>query len=200
MNYKRLRGALNQADCEKLEFAWLEARRQGYPLDTRIDIKPSKNIDAATGYEWALEDWNWLGGWCRRNVGVFYAVCTREAAPNKKVHGSGEHFHYIAHIGSEDLRAKLLTAWRKRRSGPREVSLRKADYEDRFGPSGERGNALLYITKHRQNWQQDLPRVERVTREPAGLVLGRRYKITSNLRAAVDKVKGSIQPPIKTRN
>lgn len=180
-NFKKLTGALTGDQCKKIEHAWHEARRQGYPIDAAFDIKPATELDAADAYKWFSEDWSWLGGWCRRNVGVFYAWAVREADPRRqKVHGRNEHFHFLIHVGSDELRDRLRVAWRLRRADPRVVHCRRADYEARV-KDGHRGNAFLYRTKQREDLDGHLPRKERVTRKPAGLVLGKRYKISKNL-------------------
>jgi len=178
--------ALTLPQVRKLEHAWLEARNVGCPLDTRVDIKPATDLSPIDAHRWFYQDWSWLGGWCRRNVGAFFAVATRECFPNSDGRGRHEHFHWLIHTGSDELREKLREAWRNRRPGPRGVYLRKADYEYRIGPNGERGNALRYITKQRGNWQRGYgPELSllRVTIQRGGKVLGKRYKISANLRA-----------------
>lgn len=117
---------------------------------------------------------------------MFYAVATRECFPDGDRRGRCEHFHWNVHVGSDDRRNKLRKAWRKRRSGPREVFLRQSDYEDRIGPNGERGNAHTYMTKQRGNWQRSDPpesKKPKVTIQRGGKVLGKRFKISANLRA-----------------
>lgn len=201
MNKRTLNGALSPVDYRRLEHGWIEARRLDYPFDARFNIKPATDFGAAEAAEWFKQDWNWLGGWCRRNVGVFYAVATREAKPNrddKKAHGLNEHFHFNVHIGgNETLRKKLRDAWRRRRPGDREVNCSEADYEWRIGPKGEHGNNHRYIAKQCQNWQKHLQRDDpaRVTRQSAGLVLGKRYRISANLRGR----PANIEPKIPNR-
>lgn len=99
-------------EVQALNHAWLEAHHRGHPLDARIDIKPAVDLDPLEAHRWFREDWNWLAVWCRRNVGVFYALATRECFPDGDGRGRREHFHWNVHVRSDDLRQKLLTTWR----------------------------------------------------------------------------------------
>ena len=203
---RQLSAGLTKTECDKLGVCWLGSRHLGFPLDLKVDIRPAVNLDATEGYKYFDDDWNWLGQWCRRNVGHFYAIATREAFPHKRrpgesemdrisrKYGTGhtEHYHHLIHLGHRthtgELREKLRAAWKKRRRGNSVVVMKPANYGWQIDPvHGYRGSAFLYITKQRESWEMHLPRIDRVTLQHGGhpgRVLGRRCKISLNLDAA----------------
>jgi len=117
--------------------------------------------------------WNSLGVWSRRHTRTktFHAILVRETK-------GGEHFHVLMHIsGNANLTRLRYALARWFPNG--EAHVTRAHQGIGFTPSGKIRSALGYISKERTpqaawpKWQY----------RPGGPVLGKRYRISANLRA-----------------
>src|SRR5262249_2038576 len=100
MNRRKVQGPLGPDPCKLLDDAWCRAPKGGHPLNAFITIRPQGTL---TPIEHALlvdKFWNRLGGWSRRHTRQrsFHCILVREAGPNGKNFGIGEHFHAVVHV------------------------------------------------------------------------------------------------------
>jgi hypothetical protein len=65
MNLRRSRKALTSCQCRKLEHAWIEAARQGRPLNRMATIRPLGDLTPLDHARLVDRTWNKLGGWSR---------------------------------------------------------------------------------------------------------------------------------------
>jgi hypothetical protein len=102
----------------------------------------------------------------------------REAAHNGKGHGLNEHWHALVHVPPGRL-ASLKTAVARWYPND-DTEVRPAHQGVGRTPSGKIKSAIGYLTKQRtpQACWHTLYR-----RQRGGLVLGKRFRITANLRA-----------------
>jgi len=177
VNRRKPQGELNPGQCKALQHAWVQALNNGYPLNAFITIRPP-NLAPDEHVEFVNKFWNRLANWSRRRT-TFYCILVREAAPNGKDFGIGEHFHALVHVPPRHFNSlKIAVAtWRPE---PGEAFVRRADHRIRQTPQGKIRSSLGYLTKQRspQAWY-----LTNYTRKPGGKVLGKRYRISANLRA-----------------
>ncbi len=183
MNKRKLRGCLTPVECGQLQRAWYAASK-GYQLDGLVSVRPQANFLAGSlDYAQHVERyWRWLGQWARRHVGVFSAILVRETYDRNLQPCSN--FHILVHVGTKlpDLRR----AHQRRYLGDREVDVKRANHQERINRYGKWGSAIGYTTKERLPSAAFDPVPGRHTKHyRTGLeVLGKRYLLTANLRAA----------------
>jgi hypothetical protein len=171
MNLRKGHGRLNPQQCRALDNAWTQARLDGFPLNVMLSVRPQqcRSLEHA---ELVDKTWNRLGVWSRRHTPTktFHAILVRETK-------GGEHFHVLMHVTGSASLTRLrhaLARWFPNN----EAHVTPANYEVGFTPSGKIRSALGYITKERTpqaawpKWQY----------RPGDPVLGKRYRISANLR------------------
>lgn len=181
MNLRTKRHALNQNDCKALDHAWHLAAIEGYPLNAFITVRPAGNLTPLEHAEIVDQFWNRLAVWSRRHTDhdTFHCILTREAVPNGNQFGVGEHFHTLVHVSASRLNA-LKVAVARWHPAPGEAVVKPASQNIAFTANGKISSAIGYLTKQRspQAWYRSNFR-----RKPGGIVLGKRYRISANLRA-----------------
>jgi hypothetical protein len=122
--------------------------------------------------------WNRLASWSRRRT-RFYCLLVREAAPNGKDFGIGEHFHALVHVPRRQF-SSLKIAVASWHPEPGEAFVEPADHTIRWTQQRKIRSSLGYLTKQRSTraWY-----LTNYTRKPGGKVLGKRFRISANLRA-----------------
>jgi hypothetical protein len=173
VNRRKERGRLEPQQCKALNYAWWQAAKDGYPLNALISIRPAGDPTPLEHAEIVDRTWNRAGVWSRRHTPskTFHAVLVRETVPS-------EHFHILMHVASANLTLLryALTRWFPE---PGEVDITRANQTIAYTPLGKIKSALGYITKERTpqaawlKWQY----------RPGRPVLGKRYRISANLRA-----------------
>jgi hypothetical protein len=180
VNRRKPQGELDRDHCKALQHAWIEAFNRGYPLNAFITIRPPNANDLTPDKRAELIDkfWNRLAIWLRRRT-TFYCILVREAAPNGKDFGIGEHFHALVHVPHRHFNSlkMAIASWHPE---PREALVKRADYKVRRTQQGKITSAFGYLTKQRspRAWY-----LTDYTRKRGGKVLGKRYRISANLRA-----------------
>lgn len=181
MHRRSPRSTLNPSHCKALQHAWIEAASQGYPLNAFITIRnPGEPLNPQENANRVAVFWNRLAVWSRRHTAeqTFHCIVTREAAPNGKRIGTGEHFHALLHVPHRQFEA-LMEATARWYPAPGEAVVKPARQTVSRSEGGKIRSALGYITKQRTPqaaWATDY------SRKPGGIVLGKRYRITANLR------------------
>jgi hypothetical protein len=178
MNRRTPQGPLKPKHCRALEHAWHQAEKDGYPLNAFITIRPPHNLTPDEHVEFVNKFWNRLANWSRRRTTV-HCILVREAAPNGKNFGVGEHFHALVHVPQGHFNS-LKTAVESWHPEPGEAFVKRANHSIGWTPQGKIRSSLGYLTKQRspQAWY-----LTNYTRKPGGKVLGKRYRISANLRA-----------------
>lgn len=174
MNYRKERKRLGPHECQALQHAWHQAAKDGYPLNALVSIRPPDGyLSPIEHADLVAKSWNQFGIWSRRHTSAktFHAILVRETVPS-------EHFHLLMHVeGNANL--TLLRHALARWFPNGEANVTRANQNVSFTPSGKIRSALGYITKERTpqaawpKWQY----------RPGGPVLGKRYRISANLRA-----------------
>lgn len=181
VNLRKSNGPLKPQQCRPLEHAWHQAAKDGYPLDTLISVRCEKLTLPQCDQEYAElvnKTWNYLGVWSRRNTKQFYCVLVCETLD--KFGRPHTNFHALIHVGSGANRSLLRYALTKRFPEPGEVEVGPANQNVRLNHNGKIESAIGYISKERTgqaawpHWQYRRGGLE---------VLGKRYRITANLRA-----------------
>ena len=198
MHLKSKQGALKPAHCKALQHAWVQAAQDGYPLNAFISIRSVGDLLSPFDHVARLNKfWNCLGVWSRRTTlraygeKTFHCILTREAAPNGKKFGVGEHFHALVHVpaGRLDSLRDAITRWHP---APGEAVIKAAKYDVNWSSQGKIRSALGYITKQRT------PQAAWCTNyayKPGGIVLGKRFRLTANLRIKSQRV--TITGPLR---
>jgi hypothetical protein len=172
---------LERDDCKLLDDAWCRAPKDGYPFNAFITIRPPNNLTPIEYVQVVNKFWNRLGVWSRRHTPqeTFHCILVREAAPNGKNFGIGEHFHAVVHVPPGHFNS-LKTAVESWHPEPGEAVVRRADHSIRRSPQGKIRSILGYLTKQRspRAWY-----LTNYTRQRGGKVLGKRYRISESLRA-----------------
>lgn len=172
MNLRKERGRLEPHQCRALEHAWHQAAKDGYPLNALVSVRPEGDRTPIEHAELVAKTWNRVGVWSRRHTAgsTFHAILVRETV-------ACEHFHLLMHVeGNANL--TLLRNALARWFPDGEANVTRANQNVSFTPSKKIRSALGYITKERTpqaawpKWQY----------RPGGLVLGKRYRISANLR------------------
>jgi hypothetical protein len=178
LNRRQQKRPLNPAECHALEHAWHQAAKVGYPLNAMITIRPQIELTPLQHAKLVNKFWNGLGVWSRRAGPFYYCILTREAEPNGKRFGFGEHFHALVHVPANKL-TDLREAVIRWHPTPGEAHVRRAHQNEKQTAGGKIESALGYLTKQRtpQAWWNRPYR-----RKAGGIVLGKRYRITANLR------------------
>jgi hypothetical protein len=186
MHLRSNQGALKPFHCKALQHAWVQAEHIGYPLNAFITIRSVGDLLSPLDHVARLNKfWNRLGVWSRRATlraygeKTFHCILTREAAPNGKKFGVGEHFHALVHVPPAKFNS-LNDAIIRWYPAPGEAVVKPAEQDVRQSPQGKIRSALGYLTKQRTPqaaWCTDY------SRKLGGVVLGKRYRITANLRA-----------------
>ena len=180
VNLRKLNGPLKPKQCRPLEHAWYQAAKDGYPLDTFISVRCEKLTLPQCAQEYAdlvNKTWNYLGVWSRRNIKQFY--CSLVCETLDKFSRPLTNFHVLMHVGSGAKRSLLRYALTERFPEPGQVEVKPANQNVRYR-DGKIESAIGYVTKERTGqaawpkWQYRRGGLE---------VLGKRYKITANLRA-----------------
>ena len=172
MNLRKEHGPLRPQQCKALNHAWTQALREGFPLNVMLSIRP-ENRPPLEHAKLVDQSWNRLGVWSRRHTPnkTFHAILVRETK-------GGEHFHVLMHVSGKANLTRLryaLAQWFP--NG--EANVTRAHHGIGFTPSGKIKSALGYVTKERTpqaawpKWQY----------RPGRPVLGKRYRISGNLRA-----------------
>jgi len=93
MNHKKERNRLEPHQCRALEHAWVQAAKDGYPLNALISIRPAGDLTPLGHAELVNKAWNRFGVWSRRHTSgkTFHAILVRETV-------SCEHFHLLMHV------------------------------------------------------------------------------------------------------
>lgn len=179
MNLRTLQGPLKRNHCRALEHAWHQAAKDGYPLNALVSIRPAANLTSLEHAKLVAKIWNNAAVWSRRHVAkkTFHAILVRETVPVNN-------FHLLMHVEGNAKLSLLRRAVARWLPTPGDADVRRAHQAVSYTPSGKFKSALGYITKERMPqaawagssylWQW---------RKGAGAVLGKRYKITANLRA-----------------
>lgn len=177
LNRRKEHGPLTAPQCRALEHAWHQAAKDGFPLNALISIRPG-NQTPLEHAELIDKTWNKLGGWSRRhtNTNTFHAILVRESIPVPN-------FHVLIHVDGNANRALLWDALTRWFPEPGVAHIRRATQRRGETPSGKIESDLGYITKERTPraawgagrllWQY---------RSGGRPVLGKRYRITANLR------------------
>lgn len=155
----------------------MQAANDGYPLNTKIAIKPLGDLLPEQQRKLVDKFWNGLGVWSRRHTPdkTFHAILVRETK-------GGEHFHVLMHVSSSANLVRLRYALTKRFPEPGVAHIQRAHQRVSYTSFGKIECTIGYITKERTpqaawpKWQY----------RPGGPVLGKRYRITANLRASAD--------------
>jgi len=192
MNQRKEHGPLRPQQCKALNHAWTQALQDRFPLNAMLSIRPD-NRPPLEHAKLVDRNWNRLAVWSRRHTPnkAFHAILVRETK-------GGEHFHVLMHVsGNANLTRLRYALARWFPNG--EAHVTRAHHGIGFTPSGKISSALGYITKERTPqaawgagrllWQF----------RPGGPVLGKRYRISANLRAkpierAVD-TKNTLRSP-----
>jgi hypothetical protein len=172
MNRRKPNGPLKPDDCRALNHAWHQAAKDGYPLNALISIRPAENLTPLQYAQLVGKTWNRLGVWSRRHGGTFHAVLVRETVPCNN-------FHLLMHLDSNANLSLLRYAMARWFPESGQVDIRRAYQQVSYTPSGKIKSAFGYITKERTP-QAAWPRWQ--YRRGGTVVLGKRYKITANLR------------------
>jgi hypothetical protein len=92
MNRRKENGPLTAPQCKTLNHAWYQAKREGFPLNALLSIRPG-NRTPLEHAQLVDKFWNKLGGWSRRHTptGTFHAILTRETIPV-------DNFHALMHV------------------------------------------------------------------------------------------------------
>jgi hypothetical protein len=138
-----------------------------------LSIRPLNQTRRLEHAELAGKTWNRLGVWSRRHTPAqtFHAILVRETK-------GGEHFHVLLHVSGSANLTRLRYALARWFPND-DAHVTQANYEVGFTPSGKIKSALGCITKERTpqaawpKWQY----------RPGDPVLGKRYRISANLRA-----------------
>ena len=159
----------------------------GHPLNAMITIRPRGELTPLEHAELVAKFWNRLGVWSRRITQSngrrrpsFHCVLVREAEPNpdRTRPGLGEHFHALLHVpaGCFGLLKETVARWHP----GDDVHVQPAHQRVDQTPSGKIKSAIGYLTKQRtpQAWWGTNYR-----RKAGGIVVGKRFRITANLRA-----------------
>ena len=190
MNRRKFTGPLKPDHCKALNHAWHQAVKDGYPLNALISIRPTGNLTPLEYTQLVDKTWNRLGVWSRRHMAdrTFHAILVRETAPINN-------FHLLMHVDGNanlSLLRYALARWFPEIS---EAHVVRARQHVGYTPTGKIKSALGYVTKERTpqaawpKWQY---------RRGAGVVLGKRYKISANLK--VKPVERPTPKPISTED
>ena len=151
VNRRKPQGELNPGQCKALQHAWVQALNNGYLLNAFITIRPP-NLTPDEHVEFVNKFWNRLANWSRRRT-TFHCILVREAAPNGKNFGVGEHFHALVHVPPRHFNSlKIAVAtWYPE---PGDAFVKRADHRIRHTPQGKIRSSLGYLTKQRspQAW------------------------------------------------
>jgi hypothetical protein len=192
VNRRKEHGRLEPRQCRALEHAWHQAAKDGYPLNALVSIRPEGNRTPLEQAKLVGKNWNRLGVWSRRHTPnkSFHAILVRETK-------GGEHFHVLMHVSGKANLTRLryaLAQWFP--NG--EAHVTRAHHGIAFTPSGKIRSALGYITKERKPqaawgagrllWQF----------RPGGPVLGKRYRISANLRAKPLKLASDANETLRS--
>jgi hypothetical protein len=176
MNLRKEHGPLRPQQCKTLNHAWYQAKREGFPLNALLSIRPG-NRTPLEHAQLVDKFWNKLGGWSRRHTPTetFHAILTRETIPV-------DNFHVLTHVSGNANLTRLryaLARW----FPDGDVHVRRANYEVGVTPSGKHKSAFGYVTKEREHWAAwGAGRLLWQYRPGGRPVLGKRYRITANLR------------------
>jgi len=175
MNRRTLQGPLKPDHCKALNHAWHQAAKDGYPLNALISIRPAGNLTPIEHADLVAKTWNNIAVWSRRHTTeqTFHCILTRETV-------SINNFHFLLHVEGRANLSSLRYALARWFPEPGEAHVRAANQTVGFTPSGKIKSALGYITKERTP-QAAWPRWQ--YRRGGGVVLGKRYRISANLRA-----------------
>ena len=93
MNRRKQHGRLEPRQCRALEHAWIQADKDGFPLNTKLAVRPADYLTPEEHVALVNVTWNRLGIWSRRHTlnKTFHAVLVRETVPR-------EHFHILMHV------------------------------------------------------------------------------------------------------
>jgi hypothetical protein len=143
MNRRKENGPLTAPQCKTLNHAWYQAKREGFPLNALLSIRPG-NRTPLEHAQLVDKFWNKLGGWSRRHTptGTFHAILTRETIPV-------DNFHALMHGNANLTRLQYALA---RWFPDGDVHVRRANYEVGMTSSGKHKSAFGYITKEREHW------------------------------------------------
>lgn len=174
MNRRALHGPLTPKHCRALEHAWHQAAKDGYPLNALVSVRPAGNRSPLEHAELVAKTWNRAAVWSRRHTATntFHAILVRETLPS-------DNFHLLMHVESNANLSLLRHAVARWLPAPGEADVRHANQNVGYTQSGKIKSALGYITKERtpqaawRRWQY----------RRGGVVLGKRYRISANLRA-----------------
>jgi hypothetical protein len=177
VNRRALRGCLDPNECRALQHAWVQAATDGFPLNVLITVRPVGEFSALDLADMANEFWNRLGIWSRRRKREFRCILTREATRNGERHGLNEHWHALVHVPAGQFASLEEAVVRWYPDG--EAHITRAHQRVTLTRYGKIESAYGYLTKQRTpqaSWGT------RYRRQPGGMVLGKRFKITPNLR------------------
>jgi hypothetical protein len=177
MNRRKENGPLQPKQCRVLEDAWHQAAKDGFPLNALVSIRPG-NLTPLEHAELVDENWNRLGVWSRRHTPskTFHAILTRETTPE-------EHFHVLMHVRGNANLTRLRYALAGWFPEPDVAHIEHATQARSYTPSGKIKSAFGYITKERtQRAAWGAGRLLWQFRPGGRPVLGKRYRITANLR------------------
>ena len=212
MNRRAQRQPLDRAQCQALEHAWVQAAKDSHPLNAMVTIRPGGELSPIEHAQLVAKFWNRLGVWSRRitkSAGPrrapegsgasgpsFHCVLVREAAPNgdRKRYGLGEHFHALVHVPAGQLSslAEAVARWHP----ADDVQVKPAHQGASRTRTDKIKSAIGYLTKQRtpQAWWNTPYR-----RQPGGIVLGKRYRISASLRPPILKTS-ALRPRLPTPN
>jgi hypothetical protein len=182
MNRRKEHGPLTPPQCRALEHAWHQAAKDGFPLNVLLSIRPG-NRTPLEHAELVAKTWNQLGVWSRRHTrtNTFHAILVRETIPVAN-------FHVLMHVSGSANHTLLwhaLTRWFPEHGVPH---IERATQHRSVTPSGKIRSALGYITKertHKAAWVAG--RILWQYRPGGRPVLGKRYRISANLRGSARK-------------
>jgi len=150
VNRRKEHGRLEPQQCRALEHAWIQADKDGFPLNAKIAIRPAEHLTPERHVALVNTTWNRLGVWSRRHTPnkTFHAVLVRETVPI-------EHFHILMHVaggGNPSLLRYALSRWFPE---PGVAHVTRAHQHVTYTQSGKINSAIGYITKERtpQVWR-----------------------------------------------
>lgn len=183
MNRKKPTGPLKPAHCKALNHAWHQAAKDGYPLNALISIRPPENLTLLEHAELVDKTWNRLAVWSRRHTAgkTFHCILTRETKPINN-------FHALMHVESAAQLGAIRHALARWFPAPGAAHVRRAHQGEGCNRFGKVQSVLGYITKERTP-QAAWPRWQ--YRQGSGTVLGKRYRITANLRSRPSDIAAS---------
>ena len=187
MNYRKQRGDLGPMECKALHHAWIEAARQGRPLNRFLSVKAGGDLTPLDHVQLVDRIWNKLGGWARYHGGGFYCLLVRE-----KERGGPEHFHILIHVppSKAGLFDRRVLGWFAEID---DIDIRPADQSVRWTSSGKLRSIIGYLTKQRS------PQAAWGTaysRRRADRVLGKRARISRTLLLPPMRLSTPVVLPI----